>query len=290
MDNFNIDIGNAYTLIVDKLENWVEITIKMIPNLIIAIIVLLAFVLIGRLSRKLAYRIFDRAVDNYSLKRLLGKLVYVLVILVGLFVALSVLKLDGTVTSLLAGAGVVGLALAFAFKEIASDYISGTMMSIQKPFRENDLIKTNDYTGRVKAIHIRTTHLETLQGQYVMIPNSDVFKNAVVNYTKTGKRRVDLEVRVPYEADLKKAKEIALREIKSIEGVEEKDVSLYYMEFGRIGVEFKVRYWIAFGNSNAEYWDKTDKGIIAIQQAFKEVGITIPHLSLDLDDGEVEGK
>src|SRR5690606_15289115 len=97
----------------------------------------------GRLVRRMARRVLQRITDNPSLRDLLASILYITILAIGTFIALSVLNLEGAVTSLLAGAGVIGLALGFAFQEIASNFIAGTMMSIRKPFASGDLIETN---------------------------------------------------------------------------------------------------------------------------------------------------
>ena len=80
---------------------------------------------------------------------------------VGVFVALGVVGLDKTVTSLLAGAGIIGLALAFAFQDLAANFLSGVAISVRHPFRIADIIETNDFLGTVKAINLRSTELLT---------------------------------------------------------------------------------------------------------------------------------
>ena len=90
---------------------------------------------------------------------------------------------------MLAGAGVVGLALAFAFQDIAANFISGIFISFRKPLHIDDIVKIGDYMGRVEEINLRDTVLRTFQGQMVIIPNKNVFQNPIENYSMLGKRR-----------------------------------------------------------------------------------------------------
>lgn len=286
----NFDITKAYELVVGKLEAWIKTAVEMLPNFVLAVLVVIAFVLIGKLVKKLFERIFRRITDNKSLQSLLGSVLYLSIVSIGTFIALSVLKLDGAVTSLLAGAGVIGLALGFAFQEIASNFIAGTMMSIRKPFKIYDLIETNDYFGIVEKIHLRTTELRTMQGQIVQIPNSMVFKNPIVNYTQWGKRRVDISVGVTYGEDLPKAKKVAKEAVESIEGLTDDDITVFYTGFGASSIDFVIRYWIPFTNKHFEYLAKQDEGVIAIKQAFDKNEITIPFPIRTLDVGDVDFK
>ena len=119
---------------------------------------------------------------------------------------LSILQLDKAVTSILAGAGIIGLALAFAFQDIAANFISGIFISFRKPIKLGDVVKINDYMGKVEQINLRDTIILTFQGQMVIIPNKDVFQSPIENYSLLGRRRLDLVVGVSYGDDLEKVK------------------------------------------------------------------------------------
>ena len=291
MNGVHFDISNAYTLVIEKLEEWIHEGFKMLPNFAVAILVLIVSILLGKLIKSIFYQVMKRLTDNKSLQSLLSSVVYISVIAIGAFIALSILQLDGAVTSLLAGAGVIGLALGFAFQEIASNFMAGTMMSIRKPFREGDLLKSNDFFGIVKKIHLRTTEIHTLQGQMILIPNSQVFKNPIENFSYIGKRRIDLPIGVTYDTDLSFAKQIARGAIEGLEGIEKDNVSIFFTEYGNSSINFTIRYWISFTNKQFEYWDAVDRGIIAIKKAFDANDITIPFpiRTLDVDSVDFDG-
>jgi small-conductance mechanosensitive channel len=290
MKEVNFDINKAYSLVTEKLEDWISTAVKMLPNLLVAVLVLILFVLLGKLLKRIFNKVFQKITDNKSLQSLLSSILYLTIVAIGTFIALSILQLDGAVTSLLAGAGVIGLALGFAFQDIASNFIAGTMMSIRKPFKIGDLIKTNDYFGKVTNIHLRTTTIQTMQGQIIMIPNSEVFKNPIENYTEFGKRRIDLEVGVTYEQDLPFAKKIAKEAVQTIDGIDKDDVTIFYTGFGDSSINFEIRYWMSFSNKQFEYKSMVDQGIIAIKQAFDKNGIGIPFPIRTLDFGDVDFK
>lgn len=286
----NFDVNKAYGLVTGKLEEWLATAVKMLPNLVVAILVLLVFVAIAKLARKLLAKLFNRFTDNNSIQNLLSSIVYIGILAIGTFIALTILNLDGAVTSLLAGAGVIGLALGFAFQDIASNFIAGTMMGIRKPFNIGDLVKTNDYFGKVLKIELRSTLIETMQGQQIIIPNAEVFKNPIINYSTKGKRRIDLAIGVTYEQDLPFAKKIAKEAIESLEGVEKDNVTIFYTGFGGSSIDFTLRYWMNFSNKQFEYLEKQDAGVIAVKQAFDKNGIGIPFPIRTLDFGDVDFK
>ena len=262
----------------------------MLPNFLVAVVVVIFFALLAKLTRSLFKRLMKRITDNVSLTSLMGSVLYLTVLALGAFIAWSILKLDGAVTSLLAGAGVIGLALGFALQEIASNFIAGTMMSIRKPFKEGDLIETNDFYGKVEKIHLRTTDLITLQGQYVMIPNAEVFKKPIINYSRLRRRRIDIEVGVHYNTHLAQALDVAVKAVQGISGVKPDDVGASYSEFGSSSINFTIRIWQKFTNQEADYLALRHQAVLAIKQAFDQNGITIPFPMRTLDLGDVNFK
>lgn len=280
-----MEINEAYNLVADKLETWIDTFIQMLPNLVVALIVLIVFYVVGKLIRNAIGRLLQRVTDNKTIVNLLETIVGVMIIGVGVFIALSILQLDGAVTSLLAGAGIIGLALGFAFQDIASNFISGIILSIRHPFGIGDIIDTNGFYGRVEKLNLRNTILRTPQGQVIYIPNKKVFENPLQNFTKTGERRIDLACGVSYGDDLEKAKKVAIEAIKSLENYnDEKGIDFYYEEFGGSSINFKILFWVNFRN-HPDYWSARSDAIIAINKHFDKHDITIPFPIRTLDFG-----
>ncbi len=276
---------DVYSTLTEKLMNWLETTIAMLPNLVVALLILIAFFILGRLVRRGVKHMLEKATSNKTIINLLETIVGVLIIGIGVFIALSVLKLDGAVTSLLAGAGIIGLALGFAFQDIASNFISGIILSIRHPFGIGDIIETNDFYGTVQKMDLRNTIIRTPQGQIVYIPNKSVFENPLENYTSSGERRIDLECGVSYGDDLEKAKEVVIEAIETLDNYnDDKEVEFYYDEFGGSSINFEVRFWVNF-KSNSDFLSARSDAIIAIMKAFDETDIMIPFPIRTLDFG-----
>ncbi len=184
-------------LIYEKIHGWLEIAIKMLPNVVVAAVVLFLFVLLARLFRKLVYKLVFRLSDTPAISGLSASVAYLLMCFVGLFIALDVLQLDKTVSSLLAGAGIIGLALGFAFQDLTANFISGIFITFRKPFEVGHQIETNGFTGDVENIQLRSTTLRTLDGLHVIIPNKDIFQKPIINHSLTPERRVTLTFNAP---------------------------------------------------------------------------------------------
>ncbi|HLR33071.1 MAG TPA: mechanosensitive ion channel family protein [Fodinibius sp.] len=280
-----MELSNGYDLVIKKLETWLNTLIEMLPNLAVALLILLIFVIASKLVQRALRKVLLRTTDNRTIINLLVSIASVLVIGVGVFVSLSVLKLDGTVASLLAGAGIIGLALGFAFQDIAANFISGIILSVRHPFGIDDMIKTNDIYGYVVNLTLRNTIIRTTQGQIVFIPNKLVFEKPLINYTKNFERRVDLTCGVSYGDDLEKAKKLAIEAVESIDSYNDKrDIELFYKEFGGSSVNFDIRFWVHF-KKNPDFLSAQSDAIIAIKRKFEENDISIPFPIQTLDFG-----
>lgn len=280
-----METENIYELITGKLEGWLTSAIEMLPNLVLALLIVFAFYVLAKVIRKFVGNLLSRVTDNKTVTGLAQTLLSVLVLGIGLFFALSILNLDGTVTSLLAGAGIIGLALGFAFQDIAANFIAGVLLSIRHPFGIGDIIETNGLFGTVEKLNLRNTILRTPQGQYMYVPNKAVYENPFTNYTKIGKRRIDLACGVSYGDDLEKAKKIAVDTLSSMDMRDEsKEVEFYYYEFGDSSINFSIRFWINFDRL-PDFWGAQSEAIMALKKAYDENDIMIPFPIRTLDFG-----
>lgn len=278
-------INDAYNIVSDKVEAWITGFIEMLPNLVVALLILILFYVIGKFARKAVSNLLGKVSANKTITNLLETIISISILGIGVFIALSVLQLDGAVTSLLAGAGIIGLALGFAFQDIASNFISGVILSIRHPFGIGDIISTNDYYGTVSKLNLRNTILRTVTGQIVYIPNKKVFENPLENFTATGERRIDLSCGVSYGDDLEKARDVATQAVNELEHIQsEKGIEFYFEEFGDSSINFKIRFWVAFAK-NPDFWNARSEAIMAISKAFDENDIMIPFPIRTLDFG-----
>jgi small conductance mechanosensitive channel len=275
---------------VGKLGAWLEQFILLLPNLAIAIVVVFLFWMLAKLARNLTLQLLRRVSPVEEINRLLGTVLYLSIFATGFFIALGIVGLDKTVTSLLAGAGILALALGFAFQDIASNFIAGIFLSIRRPFQTGHLIETNRFLGTVERISLRSTELRTQQGQLVLIPNKEVFQNPIINYSLTGERRIDLKVGISYEDDLEKARRVALEAVEQIPSRDRgRPVELFYEEFGDTSVNFVVRFWIN-SSKQTDYLQARSEAIERVKRAFDGAGITLPSPIQTLDFSRGSGR
>ena len=141
------------------------------------------------------------------------------VVLGGIFTSLTMLGLTEAVLSVVGLAGVVALAVGFAFRDIAENFISSVLLGVRRPFRVGDYVEVAGKAGVVRSLNTRATILLTLEGHLVRIPNATVFKEITVNKTATNRVRRTFDLVVTYEASTARAIEIMTRVLRSQDGV-----------------------------------------------------------------------
>jgi small conductance mechanosensitive channel len=280
-----MDLSNAYHIIIGKLLLWLKDIIRLLPNVALAALILtVGFFLAAKLKYLIA-KIIKRVIHIEALDNLINSMIYIFLLGVTVFMALSVLQLDKAVTSILAGAGILGLALAFAFQDIAANFMSGIFMSIRRPFFKGDIVKVKDYMGRIEEINLRDIVVRTFQGQMVIIPNKEVLQNPIENFSLLGKRRMDLSAGVSYGDDLEKAKEVAINAVKDIDGLSKDDeITFFYVEIGGSSINFTIRLWVNTPEQ-IPYLQVQSDAIVKLKNAFDANDISLPFPVTTLDFG-----
>ena len=277
-----MNLPKAAAPAVDKLVSWVETAVKMLPNMVVAIFFLICFSLVAFVTGRLVHRMVLRLSPYHHVARLIARLSQMVVIAIGVLLALDALNLDRAVASMLAGIGVVGLAFGLAAKDVGGDYLAGMIIHFTHLFRTGHLVQAGNFMGYVESMELRATRISTQQGQSVTIPNHKMVGSELVNYTISGKRRVDLKCGIAYESDLQKAEDLAIKAVESLETRNpEFPVELFYEDFGESTINFTLRFWSA--PEQKTYLTARSQAIKAIARTFADHGITMPYPTRTLD-------
>lgn len=258
------------------LQRWLEELVASLPHVAVALVVVVVTGYGSRYVGRGVRRVLERVLGHQSLADVLGTIARVATIIVGLMIALGVMQLDKTVTSLLAGVGVVGLALGFAFQDIAANFMSGFIMAIKRPFEIGDLVEISGHKGIIMRLELRATQMVTLQGLTVIIPNKDVFQQALINFTATTDRRMDLTIGVSYDASLEQVRSVTLEAVAGIPGRNPaRAPEVFYRQFNDSSIDFDLRIWLTSADEPS-YLRARSEAIIAVKNAFDAHGIVIP--------------
>jgi small conductance mechanosensitive channel len=259
----------AFGQLIAKLQAWLNQGVLMLPNLAAAIILLLVFLLLARIVSRLVGRMLQRTTPYREINLLLTRLVWTAIVAAGTFMALGVLQLEKTVTSLVAGAGVLTLIIGFAFQDLAANFIAGILLQLRHPFRQGQLVRTNDFYGTVEHIDLRNTIIHTLTGQIVHLPNKDVFQKPLENFSAAGRRRVDVPVTVPPGKDVDHAEHLAVAAVETVVGRDtSQPVEVLYEGVSGDTITFTLRFWIPFHDQERDFLVARADAIKKIKRAY----------------------
>ena len=253
------------------LEQGIQLAYKIVPSLLYA----LFFYFVGRfIVNKLVNgfsKILNRREANPSLNTFLVGLVKAL-LYVSLFIGIATI-LGVPMSSFLAILGAAGLAIGLALQGSLSNFAGGVMILLFKPFKVGDVIEGQGRTGTVTKIDILYTHLNTFDNKEVVIPNGNLANSEVVNFSSQPTRRVDINVGVAYQTDLKKAREVILDIFKNDSRVHSQPEPVVFLNnFGDSSLDLVVRAWANTEDLWPVYFDSMEK----IKSSFDSHDIEIP--------------
>ena len=269
-------LESSWSKLANKMADWFDALVLNLPNLLIALIV---FILAYWLSRNLqgwTNKYLKKIIKQPSIRGLVSNIASILTIILGLLFALSILNLDGTLKSLLAGAGVAGLAISLALQGTLSNTFSGLFIAIKDEINIGDWIETNTFSGKVVEIDLRNTKIKESDNNIVVIPNKLILESPFKNFGLTMRIRSTITCGVGYESDLPFVKKIAVDAIQKLYPPNNgEQIEFYYTDFGASSIDFLLRFWVDAKESLTALEVKSE-AIIKVKETFDENGINIP--------------
>lgn len=281
MEQINASLGRIW----ETLGGWVDGFMSNLPNLVLAVIVLALSIFLSRYVKKYFSKAVYRISSNHTVNSLLVNIATAAFLIVMLFVVLGILGLDTALTSLLAGAGVVGLAIGLAVQEPLMNVFSGILMSTKRLYNVGDLIESNGYYGIIQQVNLRSTIIKQMSGEEVLLPNKMIIQNPLTNYTVSKERRLDFSCGISYGDDLEKVKRITTEAIeREVDYDKNRPVEFFYNEFGNSSINFVVRVWLR-QTTQKNLLATQSQVVMAMKKAFDKNDITIPFPIRTLDFG-----
>lgn len=272
-----MNLQAAITAAWNKIGGLIDSFIVMLPNIVLAVIVFIIFFLVARWLKLLVKRLTRRHRQARNLGMVLGRLAQGTVILLGLFVALSIVVPTFKAGDLVQLLGISGVAIGFAFRDILQNFLAGILILLTEPFQIDDQIVFKDFEGTVENIQTRATTIRTYDGRRIFIPNSELFTNSVTVNTAFENCRLEYDVGIGYGDDIDEAKQLMLEAVHGIEGVlKDPAPDILVMELAESTVNIRVRWWIK-PPRRADSLDAKDKVLTAIKNKLTAHGVDLPY-------------
>ncbi|CAL67522.1 mechanosensitive ion channel family protein [Christiangramia forsetii] len=259
---------------VEKIDTWLDGFIRNVPNIVIGIALFIAMIYVGRWAGRLVKKqMSKRGRDNFG--EILGGFLKYTIVIVGLMLALTVISPNLKPADLIAGLGVSSVAIGFAFKDILQNWLAGILILLRQPFKIGDQIVVNGYEGTVDRIETRATIITTYDGQDVVIPNGDIYTNAVQVKTAHHLIRSQYDLGLGYDQDRNKAMKILRDTIEGIEGVnKDKPIDILPWDQSDSWLTIRMRWWT--NSERADVVKIFSKVILETQNAMDKAEIDLP--------------
>jgi small conductance mechanosensitive channel len=284
------DVGRRLEAAWDNLRQRLFGLIGLLPLLAVAALVLVLFWYAGRLAARMRWP-YQR-IGNAFLRETAQQLVGAAVFLAGALLALEILDATALVAALLGTAGLFGLVLGLAFRDLAENAIASLLLSLRQPFAPDDLVSIEGCEGHVLRLTSRATVLLSVEGNHVRIPNATVYKGVIVNYTRNPLRRFDLAAGVGVDEDLAAAQRLGVEVLQVTPGVLSDPPPQALVEaLGESNVVIRYLGWV--DQHAADFLKVKSEAIRRVKEALDAAGISMPEptyrVRLRRDERPAEG-
>lgn len=254
-------------------ERWNEL-VRALPLVAAAIGVWLAIAVLGYVLAGLG-ALWQRIAPNNFLAELIASAIRFVFIIGGLVVALDMVGATALLGAVLGGAGVIGIALGFAMRDMVENYVASLMLSLRQPFRANDWVRIDEHEGRVIRLTSRATVLMTLEGNHLRIPNGQVFRAVILNYTRNPQRRFEFDLGVDADDDARAARQLGRDTLAGLDFVlADPPPEARIMEVGDSNVVIRFLGWI--DQDKTDWWKAQSQAIPAVKEALEDAGFGLP--------------
>ncbi|EPX78950.1 Potassium efflux system KefA protein / Small-conductance mechanosensitive channel [Litoreibacter arenae DSM 19593] len=263
-------------ILMEQLESIARSSIAILPQLAVALLVIIITWLVVKVAVALLRKALDRSRLRPSLKEVFTLLMSIFVWAMGIMIAAVILFPGLTPASILAGLGIGSVAIGFAFKDVFENFLAGIIILFRREMRIGDFIECEDIEGKVARIAIRESHIRQTDGQLVIVPNALLFKNPVTIRTDQDLRRVTVICGVAYDVDVDEARSVIADAVASCSTVsqDDKPIQIFAQEFGSSSINFEVTWWT--GSKPVDTRRSKDEVVAKVKRALDDAGIEIP--------------
>lgn len=254
-------------------ERWSNF-VRMLPLIAAALGVWLAIAFIGYLIAGLG-RVWNRLAPNGFLAELVASAIRFGFTIIGLVIALDMIGATALLGAVLGGAGLIGIALGFAMRDTIENYVASLLLSLRQPFRANDWVQIDTYEGRVIRLTSRATVLMTLDGNHLRIPNGQVFKAVILNFTRNPQRRFHFDLGVDADDDARAARQLGRDTMAGLDFVlADPPPEARIIEVGDSNVVIRFLGWV--DQRETDWWKAQSEAIPAVKTALEDAGFGLP--------------
>lgn len=269
-----VNVASRLNPAIHKARELSREALRKLPILLIALLVIAFFWIAGGwLSRR---KTWARLIGMDELSaNLLQRFIKLVMTGLGIFIALEILDATALAGAILGVAGVAGIALGFAFRNIVENYLAGILLSLRNPFTTGDAVAIEGVTGKVIRLTSRDTVLMTFEGNHLRIPNSKIMTSTMTNFTRNPLRRFDFAIGVSVELDILEVRKLAMQTLNTLPSVlDEPAPKIIIEELGDSTINMRFYAWI--DQRKSDYLKSKSEAIRLVKDTFDSAGVEMP--------------
>ena len=278
------------TQLIESSMAYISGIIDFLPKMIVSILIVSLIYMILKVIRTRTVKWIRHKADDHLLVDFMNGVLHTVNIIIGFLLLLYLLGYWAAATSLIGGLGVSAFIIGFAFKDLGENFLAGVMMAFNRPFRMGDVVKTGEVEGTITEMSLRETHIKTFDGKDVYVPNGQILKAPLYNYTIDGFLRNEFKLKVPYRADVNqisiKIKEILLNTPGVLDG--DKGPTTFISSIDDGTVTFTIWFWFDTFDSEHSSLTMQTEAIRDITSALEEMNIEVPGSVIDIRNHETK--
>lgn len=266
-----LDLDPAYYAARDMLRS----TVRALPMMGLSLLMLVVTWVAGAGTQKIADWTVLKRIDTKLLREVARKAIVIPVYILGAFLVLKITGLSQLAMTVLGGTGLFGLVIGIAFRDIAENFLSSILLSVQNPFRYGDLIEVDGQLGFVQRVNTRGTLLMTFDGNHIQIPNSQVYKGTITNFTSNPNRRFSFTIGIGYDASATDAQNTAMKVLGDHPAIlSEPEPQVLVEELASSTINLTIYAWV---NAREHSWVKVKSSVMRLTlKAFEDAGFPMP--------------
>jgi small conductance mechanosensitive channel len=255
------------------LETLWELLVSFFFNLLAALVILVIALYLARILSGILRRVLDQRKIPLGVIQLFSQLTYWTIIVAGVILALQRFF---NVTAFVAGLGIAGLTVGLALQDVMKNFVAGVILLVQQPFHVGETIGVKGFDGTITAIDLRATEMRASDGRLVILPNSDVLVNPIINYSRTQQRQAELSLNLPLSCEPDTVKQILMDAGRDIEGFLYKpEPAVVFVNLTNSAMQVNLSFWVDVKKNDTGH--VKEAVLFKIKSAFSEQGIEIPH-------------
>ena len=261
-------------LLLEQIDSWIDGAVRAFPAIVVAVVFITLAWIAGSTIKAILKGRYSK-LDRHDLGRMLGGIAKWSVIAVSTMIALTIVMPSLSIGGLFAGLGVSSVAIGFAFKDILQNWLAGLLILLRQPFEVGDQVVIQDFEGTVDRIETRSTIVRTYDGMNAVIPNSEIYTNALLVKTANEARRSEYDVGIGYGDNMDNAVSELQSMLESIEGVEaEPAPEVLPWDLAASWVTLRLRWWT--NNQDTNIVAVRSRVLEGIKKTLDDAGIDMP--------------